>query len=505
MQKIVEKNIENKKVDFYRGADESDEDVKLSKRRRKKRKGMRNLKKLIKSKSLASLEKDIESTCSEGESENDLIRAKEKKLKKRSCVAQLKEKMATSTVASLESGYGKYLKFEPRKLDENDNKSFKKENNGKIISERKIETSQQKGFSGSFKLIKRKEDPINLKMSSRIHNKVQELECSLNLSRQENSELLSKFHKLNLEYSQLRNSFEGQKIEKENCLRDLELVKTELKTLQQELKIKKNKVEEQNSHKNELQSLIDKLKDELNLSINKSQHKSEIRKLRNELVDITNKNLDETSNYKALLKIAQLDLVNAKIKNYTSQANLKLTQTENEILINQNNELRTEVELLKTRNKNLILKYNKSTQHLSNVVTVAGQALAEKEKADKILAEAVACSEVYLKLRIKDKEFIGDMQEKLRESKFKVFNLQNEVEEKLKDQEKHYKLDLLKLKYKLNQINSNLLEKKSFILQTSEKQRKLSQSFSALCSSASLETKNILYNHVHSNLVAGKK
>ena len=47
---------------------------------------------------------DIESTCSEGESENDLIRAKEKKLKKRSCVAQLKEKMATSTVASLESG-----------------------------------------------------------------------------------------------------------------------------------------------------------------------------------------------------------------------------------------------------------------------------------------------------------------------------------------------------------------------------------------------------------------
>jgi len=326
-----------------------------------------------------------------------------------------------------------------------------------------------------------------------------------NLSRQENSELLSKFHKLNLEYSQLRNSFEGQKIEKENCLRDLELVKTELKTLQQELKIKKNKVEEQNSHKNELQSLIDKLKDELNLSINKSQHKSEIRKLRNELVDITNKNLDETSNYKALLKIAQLDLVNAKIKNYTSQANLKLTQTENEILINQNNELRTEVELLKTRNKNLILKYNKSTQHLSNVVTVAGQAVAEKEKADKILAEAVACSEVYLKLRIKDKEFVIDMQEKLRESKFKVFNLQNEVEEKLKDQEKHYKLDLLKLKYKLNQINSNLLEKKSFILQTSEKQRKLSQSFSALCSSASLETKNILYNHVHSNLVAGKK
>ena len=54
------------------------------------------------------------------------------------------------------------------------------------------------------------------------------------------------------------------------------------------------------------------------------------------MVDITNKNLDETSNYKALLKIAQLDLVNAKIKNYTSQANLKLTQTENEILINQN-------------------------------------------------------------------------------------------------------------------------------------------------------------------------
>lgn len=39
MQKIVEKNIENKKVDFYSGADESDEDVKLSKRRRKKKKG----------------------------------------------------------------------------------------------------------------------------------------------------------------------------------------------------------------------------------------------------------------------------------------------------------------------------------------------------------------------------------------------------------------------------------------------------------------------------------
>jgi len=57
MQKIVEKNIENKKVDFYSGADESDEDVKLSKRRRKKRKGMRNLKKLVNSKSLASLEK----------------------------------------------------------------------------------------------------------------------------------------------------------------------------------------------------------------------------------------------------------------------------------------------------------------------------------------------------------------------------------------------------------------------------------------------------------------
>ena len=50
------------------------------------------------------------------------------------------------------------------------------------------------------------------------------------------------------------------------------------------------------------------------------------------------------------------------------------------------------------------------------MVTVAGQALAEKGKADKILAEAVACSEVYLKLRIKDKEFIGDMQEKLRVS-----------------------------------------------------------------------------------------
>ena len=54
------------------------------------------------------------------------------------------------------------------------------------------------------------------------------------------------------------------------------------------------------------------------------------------MVDITNENLDETSNYKALLKIAQLDLVNAKIKNNTSQADLKLTQTENEILTNQN-------------------------------------------------------------------------------------------------------------------------------------------------------------------------
>lgn len=309
---------------------------------------------------------------------------------------------------------------------------------------------------------------------------------------------------MNLEYAQFRKSFEDQKIEKENCLRDLELVKTELKTSQQELEFIKIKVEKQNSNKDKLQSLVDKLEDELNLSINKSQHKREIRKLRNELVDITNENLDETSNYKALLKIAQLDLVNAKIKSNTSQADLKLTQTENEILTNQNNELRSEVELLKTRNKNLMLKYNKSTQHLSNVITVAGQALAEKEKADKILAEAVACSEVHLKLRIKDKQFIGGMQETLRESKFKVSNLQNEVEEKLKDQEKHYKLDLLKLKYKLNQINSYLLEKRSFVLQTSEKQRKHSQNFSALCSSASLETKNILNNHIHSNLVAGK-
>lgn len=63
-----------------------------------------------------------------------------------------------------------------------------------------------------------------------------------------------------------------------------------------------------------------------------------------------------------------------------------------------------------------MLKYNKSTHHLSNVITVAGQALAEKEKADKILAEAVACSEVHLKLRLKDKQFIGGMQETLRVS-----------------------------------------------------------------------------------------
>ena len=52
--------------------------------------------------------------------------------------------------------------------------------------------------------------------------------------------------------------------------------------------------------------------------------------------DIRNENLDQTSNYKALLKTAQLDVANADIKAYTSQAELKSTETENHNLIKQN-------------------------------------------------------------------------------------------------------------------------------------------------------------------------
>jgi len=469
----------------------------LSKRRRKKRRGLQNLRKLVKSKSISSIEKDIESTCSEGESDNDLIKAQEKKIKKLKCIAQLKEKLNSSTIASLESEYGKYLTFEPRKVNDNSNNKFRKKSNGKSTYEKKIKINQQKEYCGNFQYIKKKEQSLNLEMSTCHTNTVQELQSSIQNSRQENSKILSKYHKLNLEFAQLQTKFEKEKTDKENSLHDFKFVKTELESTKLELEMYKSEVEKQILNKKELQSVVDKLEDELNLSINKTQHKRDIRKLQKDMNDIRNENLDQTSNYKALLKTAQLDVANADIKAYTSQAELKSTETENHNLIKQNSDLRAQVEILKIRNNELMFIQDVSTQHLSNMLAIAGRALAEKEKTDKLLAETVANSEVQFKLSTKDRQFIGEMQKTLNKSKFKVFTLQNEVEEKLKDQEKHHKLDLFKLKHKLDQVNSNLLEKHLFMLQISEKQRKHKKDFSALCSSASLETKTIVYNHLY--------
>ena len=82
-------------------------------------------------------------------------------------------------------------------------------------------------------------------------------------------------------------------------------------------------------------------------------------------------------------------------------------------MFSNNSDLRAQVEILKIRNNELMFIQDVSTQHLSNMLAIAGRALAEKEKTDKLLAETVANSEVQFKLSTKDRQFIGEMQKTL--------------------------------------------------------------------------------------------